>query len=305
MRVKKSITILTVLHDEVIGKVCIEDELPPVHIPSKYMKDKKVGEHSYLYHLEAYEDESIFEEFAELKEKWDNAPENGVGHVLDLFEESVEYTSEELEHAVGYVFPYFGVPRKDMCDTNDMVENCEWCDECEEYGRQISPYILKKEKKLERWNQMKKVFYHYSVETIFVSIPMYHYLIEHEVSPDYFIPAYCGIRKKTLAGYQLISKNQFPKGVYIDPMYEYSETCQHCGRHRVKTVMKGRESYYFHNLYLDMEKITRWEDMNETYESYYEKPVLIVNKRMKELLEEADPSLKMMPLFPKEMMGKF
>lgn len=35
MRVKKSITILTVLDDEVIGKVCIEDELPPVHIPSK------------------------------------------------------------------------------------------------------------------------------------------------------------------------------------------------------------------------------------------------------------------------------
>ena len=56
MRVKKSITILTILDDEVMGNIRIEDELPTIEIPSKYIKRKELDEQSYVYHLEAYED---------------------------------------------------------------------------------------------------------------------------------------------------------------------------------------------------------------------------------------------------------
>lgn len=299
MRVKKYGGILTIIDDEVLDKISIDDVPVPIDIPAQYIVNFYKRDISYRYELELYEDEPLFKELAELKYEWDNAPENGVGHVLDLFEEEVEYTEEELEHAVAYVFPMFGVERKDMCDTNDMVENKEWCTSCQEYGRQISPYILKRQKKLERWANIKKVFYLPRLETIFVTVPMYEYLLENGVSSEYFIPAYGGVRKRTLLGYQIVSSHQLPQGAYIEPLWEYSETCSFCGRHRIKCVIKGTEAYYFHNIFLDESKITEWKEINASYESYSENPVLIVSRRVKELLEKADPNLKMLPVFKK------
>lgn len=281
------------------GIASLKDILPPFEIPKKYIKWKEQEQDSFTYHLKMYEDEKFFQEIVDLKEEWKAEPKSQIIRFINIWDYAVEYTKEELEKAVGYVFGNEALAQDDVCSTSDDVENKEWCEECGQYGKQLSPYVLKRSKKLSGWNERRKVFYTDDMETVLVSVPMYEYLLENGISEDYFIPAYNGVRKKTLAGYQVVSPNQLPCGAYIAPSIKYTETCPVCGRNRSKIVIEGKEAEYFHNQYLDTSMVPELQDISASFESHGENPALIVNKRTHDLLVEADPTLKMIPIFPK------
>lgn len=71
------------------------------------------------------------------------------------------------------------------------------CPECETFF-QNKEYTFKKKKQLEDLNRRKAVFTRPGQLDMFVTIPMYEYLIEKGLSQKNFIPAYySGVLKKS------------------------------------------------------------------------------------------------------------
>ena len=63
---------------------------------------------------------------------------------------------------------------------------------------------------------------------MFVTIPMYEYLIEKGLSQKNFIPAYYSGVLKKVAGYQLKAENVLRKGAFQCESYRATEACSHC-----------------------------------------------------------------------------
>lgn len=296
MRIKRYIKVMGDLDMEEGEGKSLEEILPTIYLPKKYIKDSEKDEVSFSYDFIVYEDEPFYGELIRQKELWEAA------HLPCSFFSmaiAIEPTEEEMEQAVGYLFAMEGEALKtSSCCMNDDAELqiLSWCTECGDYGEQIGPYILRKSNKLKRWNTIRKVFYlEYGPEIVCVSIPMYHYLRENHVPEECFQPMYVGIRKKILAGYRLISQNVLPPESFIDLEFDTTRVCSTCK----KTKMIGTtEDIYYKNKYLNMDKIKTWTDLNASYEYYGTEPALIVNKRLYSLLIQADPSLKMIPVFP-------
>ena len=167
---------------------------------------------------------------------------------------------------------------------------------------QNKEYTFKKKKQLEDLNRRKAVFTRPGQLDMFVTIPMYEYLIEKGLSQKNFIPAYYSGVLKKVAGYQLKAENVLGKGAFQCESYRATEVCSHCKKVRVQKEPDAG----FHNIYLDTEKLGKWEHVNATYEYTYghARRILIYSPEMKEWLTKADEKLIMYPVFPLEMKGK-
>ena len=102
--------------------------------------------------------------------------------------------------------------------------------------------------------------------------------------------------------YGLKAENVLGKGVFQCESYRATEACSHCKKVRVQK----EPDVGFHNIYLDTEKLGKWEHVNATYEYTYghARRILIYSPEMKEWLTKADEKLIMYPVFPLEMKGK-
>ncbi len=88
------------------------------------------------------------------------------------------------------------------------------CDECKRYVEQIGPCILKRSQTLKKYSNVKKVFE--SEGDLFVTLPMYEYLMKNGVAAEYFALHIWGVKGSELVGYQIIAKNILPAGSYTD-----------------------------------------------------------------------------------------
>lgn len=205
--------------------------------------------------------------------------------------EDISHTKEELGKAVGYL------PRiKKYILQGDSKEPYQYCDECRKIIRQTGDFILPESQKIKRWNMEKRIFYlDTMMDVVFVSIPMYQYLIENNIPEECFRPVKTS-RKKKLIAYQIAANNILPEGAYIDGAYIDYGLCPLCGKHK---MFMDFDKYYYQEKKLDMDKITEWKDVNGTHDSYFTVPHLIFSKRLYELIIAVDPKEVFFPVYAK------
>lgn len=222
-------------------------------------------------------------------------------HIVEFFP---EYTEDEEKEIAGYLIS--GTFR---CPEIEKKERfLKQCDKCERYVEQTGPCILKKSKTLKKWSKVKRVFE--SEGGIFITLPMYDYLVENGVAAEHFYPAYMGVKEKELVGYQIIAKNILPAGSYTDGVRNGKKVCSVCGKQIKEWLPENSNKNYFehfHNRYINFDKIVKWEDINlargEFDLNYHE---LVFSTKMCKLLKEADPKIIIYPVFPlafKEHLG--
>ena len=119
-----------------------------------------------------------------------------------------------------------------------------------------------------------------------------------------------GVKGSELVGYQIIAKNILPAGSYTDGRITGGEVCSICGKQKMEWVSGDTNSdydKYFHNWYVDFEKIEKWEDINLARREFdLEHHELVFSPKMCKLLKEADPKIIIYPVFPlafKEHLG--
>lgn len=253
--------------------------------------------------------EAVYRELVELQKKidqvfqYDEDTEEDDDELLDIIEPDIwcsyipKYTQEEEKNAIGYYIDLAGYEFEE----NEKKVYESLCPECETFF-QNKEYTFKKKKQLEDLNRRKAVFTRPGQLDMFVTIPMYEYLIEKGLSQKNFIPAYYSGVLKKVAGYQLKAENVLGKGAFQCESYRETEACNHCKKVRVQKEADAG----FHNIYLDTEKLGKWEHVNATYEYTYghARKILIYSPEMKEWLTKADEKLIMYPVFPLEMKGK-
>lgn len=206
-----------------------------------------------------------------------------------------EYTEEELNDAIGYTIK--GDMEYEVADDED--EFLEWCDACRRCTEQKGSYILNSNLRIKWAGQKKRVFSSDDGLATFVTVPMYKYLRENEISPENFRPAYFDHKKKKLAGYQFIGSNILPEGSYSDSLIETKENCKKCGRRLVQKDSKDIEQQYFHNAYIDCEKVDKLGDVNVArHELALRDQKLIFSRKMLDLLRRADKHILWTPVFP-------
>ena len=252
---------------------------------------------------------AVYRELMELKKEidqvfqYDEDTEEDDDELLDIIEPDIwcsyipKYTQEEEKNAIGYYIDLAGYEFEE----NEKKVYESLCPECETFF-QNKEYTFKKKKQLEDLNRRKAVFTRPGQLDMFVTIPMYEYLIEKGLSQKNFIPAYYSGVLKKVAGYQLKAENVLGKGAFQCESYRATEACSHCKKVRVQKEPDAG----FHNIYLDTEKLGKWEHVNATYEYTYghARRILIYSPEMKEWLTKADEKLIMYPVFPLEMKGK-
>lgn len=206
-----------------------------------------------------------------------------------------EYTEEELNDAIGYTIK--GDMEYEVA--NDEDEFLEWCDACRRCTEQKGSYILNSNLRIKWAGQNKRVFSSDDGLATFVTVPMYKYLRENEISPENFRPAYFDHKKKKLAGYQLVGSNILPKDSFSDSLIEMEENCKKCGRRIVQRDTKDIEHQYFHNAYIDCEKVDKLGDVNVArHELALRDQKLIFSRKMLDLLRRADKHILWRPVFP-------
>ena len=222
-------------------------------------------------------------------------------YIMDYFP---EYTEDEEKEIAGYL-----ISGSFQCPEIEKKEKfLKRCDECKRYVEQIGPCILKRSQTLKKYSNVKKVFE--SEGDLFVTLPMYEYLMKNGVAAEYFCPAYMGVKGSELVGYQIITKNILPAGSYTDGRITGGEVCSICGKQKMEWVSGDTNSdydKYFHNWYVDFEKIEKWEDINLARREFdLEHHELVFSPKMCKLLKEADPKIIIYPVFPlafKEHLG--
>lgn len=223
--------------------------------------------------------EAVYRELVELQKKidqvfqYDEDTEEDDDELLDIIEPDIwcsyipKYTQEEEKNAIGYYIDLAGYEFEE----NEKKVYESLCPECETFF-QNKEYTFKKKKQLEDLNRRKAVFTRPGQLDMFVTIPMYEYL------------------------------NVLGKGAFQCESYRATEACSHCKKVRVQK----EPDVGFHNIYLDTEKLGKWEHVNATYEYTYghARRILVYSPEMKEWLTKADEKLIMYPVFPLEMKGK-
>lgn len=253
---------------------------------------------------------SKIEEFAAIKEerleeKRKICEEFLSGCDIQIVEYRPEYTEEELGYAIGYIFD-----GNIVCEVSDGEDEfLEWCPECKEISKQIGPYVLKSNRKIRQAAQEKKVFISDDGLAVFVTVPMYEYLLNNEIAPKYFRPAYFDHKKKKLAGYQFIGSNHLPVGSFIDSSVENGEKCTRCGKIQQRHLDEDPndiKNQYYHNIYIDCDRVEKWEDINVArHEQAFWNQRLIFSSKLLDLLKQADNHITWIPVFPlsiKEML---
>ena len=205
-----------------------------------------------------------------------------------------EYTKEEKREAIGYTICDVGNARCEVTVWDEYYLSL--CDNCKQFF-QKAPYIFVRSKKLKRLSEEKRVFADESFLSMFVTIPMWEYLLENGISGKGFLPAYYGKRNKELAGYQMIGSNLLERGSCRCMFFGDVRKCEVCGR--TSAYYSGRS--VFQNTYIDSEKVRRWDDINAVYEYCGGRRMVVLSLKMHKLLTDADPKVRMIPVFPKEM----
>lgn len=231
------------------------------------------------------------EERAKICEEMDSGCYISIGY-------NPEYTEADLQHAIGYT-----IVGKIMCEVADDEEKfLAWCEECKRYTKQKGFYVLKSNRRIKQSAQEKRVFSSDDGRATFVTEPMYQYLLENGIAPEYFRPAYFDHKKKKLAGYQLVGRNILPKESFIDFIAENGEKCKGCGKFRMRFLHEDSNYIFhdgYHNSYIDCDKVKKWGDINVArYEQAFSDQELIFSSRMLELLKKADKQLLWGPIFP-------
>lgn len=283
-------------------------------LKERNVASKKLFSPFIRYELELYQDDPLYLEMRDIEEKldaewdvdWDETMDDyealeelcnteDPGESVNMFGFAPEYSEDELKKAVGYMGG-----KQTICDLAD--DNCEssdwfqWCKTCRQQAEQIHPYIFKRTSKLKKLMTRRKVFGPdgYSV---FVTVPMYDYLMEHGISADNFTPAYMGKRNPELAGYQITGANVLPPGAFQCEDFVPRARCRECGRIRLDT----RESRYYNGEYIDQKKAGRLAPANAIYEYIGNTRWVIFSPEMYRLLAEADPDFVAWPVFPLSM----
>ena len=148
--------------------------------------------------------EAVYRELVELEKEidqvfqYDEDTEEDDDELLDIIEPDIwcsyipKYTQEEEKNAIGYYIDLAGYEFEE----NEKKVYESLCPECETFF-QNKEYTFKKKKQLEDLNRRKAVFTRPGQLDMFVTIPMYEYLIEKGLSQKNFIPAYySGVLKK-------------------------------------------------------------------------------------------------------------
>ena len=184
---------------------------------------------------------AVYRELMELKKEidqvfqYDEDTEEDDDELLDIIEPDIwcsyipKYTQEEEKNAIGYYIDLAGYEFEE----NEKKVYESLCPECETFF-QNKEYTFKKKKQLEDLNRRKAVFTRPGQLDMFVTIPMYEYLIEKGLSQKNFIPAYYSGVLKKVAGYQLKAENVLGKGVFQCESYRATEACSHCKKVRVQ-----------------------------------------------------------------------
>ena len=158
--------------------------------------------------------EAVYRELVELEKEidqvfqYDEDTEEDDDELLDIIEPDIwcsyipKYTQEEEKNAIGYYIDLAGYEFEE----NEKKVYESLCPECETFF-QNKEYTFKKKKQLEDLNRRKAVFTRPGQLDMFVTIPMYEYLIEKGLSQKNFIPAYYSGVLKKVAGYQLKAEN--------------------------------------------------------------------------------------------------
>lgn len=266
----------------------------------RIMQEKKyesVKEENRIYYYACIEQtdpqyNELLRIIEEITRREKSGEKTGITFLYEEFE--TQYEEDELKRAVGYEIKWGGGDY--WMQAACMEEKYGWCDSCHE-ELETEDIILKKTRIWSR-NRMKKCLaMDYDDSYFYVTVPLYEYLLEHGISSDNFAPVYFGSKKRMLAGYKLKAANTLPQGAYVAESIP-KQVCRECGKIRVRL----RITKYFVGQYLDMQKVEKVEDVNETYEYFQGKSrQIIISTRLKDLLAEADSELKVEPVFPLSM----
>ena len=133
--------------------------------------------------------EAVYRELVELEKEidqvfqYDEDTEEDDDELLDIIEPDIwcsyipKYTQEEEKNAIGYYIDLAGYEFEE----NEKKVYESLCPECETFF-QNKEYTFKKKKQLEDLNRRKAVFTRPGQLDMFVTIPMYEYLIEKGLS---------------------------------------------------------------------------------------------------------------------------
>lgn len=216
--------------------------------------------------------------------------------VIDTIDIHVSHSKEELDEAIAFI-PSL---KKFTFHTYDEDNYpYEVCSECSCTGKRKETWKLPYTLKLRKWNLEKRIFRSgWGVsDYIFVSIPMYEYLLKNDISPEYFLPVESD-KGTGIIAYLLKKINVLNQGIYEDPEYDSVIVCSKCGANVMQWDLANE---YYKNKYLHVDKLEKLEDVNTTYEYYLGGiRATIISKRLYELIKVVEPKENFYPIFSKK-----
>lgn len=213
----------------------------------------------------------------------------GMEDIWDVMDEKVLFDKEELKDIIGYLMH----PQKRTYETyEDISRPYRICQECFSIVEQENKFMMKPTSSIRRWNHNCNVFAYDDEDEIFLSLPMYRYLLENQIEENNFQEVLTK-RRKVIA-YQLKGNNRLEKGAYMDGEYICRGVCPICNQ----SVMDHTEdNYYYQKKYLNMSLINKWADVNYTSENYMWTPKIIISVPFYNLVKNMNLKVYFEPVF--------
>lgn len=275
------------MKERVVFKICPDETKISEEYQNKIKEFRKKLEPFIIKRnltYEMYKQEEIFNELIEFEMK-------DIYHVfLYILEEEVIFDEDELENIVGYIIHPKRMTYVQYMDASIPSLPYKVCPECITLLEQECCYMIPPSSTLRKWNKQKCVFgYDDMDETPFVSLPMYEYLLEHNVSKNCFNEVTSKAGK--ILAYQLVGNNKLKQGVYESEAYQNLGVCPVCGQ---EIIDKNVYGYYYYKKYVNMTDIDTWADIN-----YVSMPVVIISPRIYNLIKKVDSKIDFEPVFKK------
>ena len=213
----------------------------------------------------------------------------GMEDIWDVMDEKVLFDEEELKDVFGYLMH----PKKCTYETyEDVSRPYRICQECFNIVEQENKFMMKPTSSIRRWNHNCNVFAYDDEDEIFLSLPMYRYLLENQIEENNFQEVLTK-RRKVIA-YQLKGNNRLERGAYMDGEYICRGVCPICNQ----SVMDHTEdNYYYQKKYLNMSLINKWADVNYTSENYMWTPKIIISVPFYNLVKNMNLKVYFEPVF--------
>ena len=213
----------------------------------------------------------------------------GMEDIWDVMDEKVLFDEEELKDVFGYLMH----PQKRTYETyEDVSRPYRICQECFSIVEQENKFMMKPTSSIRRWNHNCNVFAYDDEDEIFLSLPMYRYLLENQIEENNFQEVLTK-RRKVIA-YQLKGNNRLERGAYMDGEYICRGVCPICNQ----PVMDHTEdNYYYQKKYLNMSLINKWADVNYTSENYMWTPKIIISVPFYNLVKNMNLKVCFEPVF--------